>query len=149
IKEVRNEMTVKCGQKCTAIRRIIVPENLIEDVQIALGKALDKVTVGDPRLKEVRMGALVSKDQVNEVQESIQELTRTAELVYGDFGNINRMGADAKKGAFMSPILLREDSPFSNLSVHETEAFGPVSTLMPYKNMKEAITLSQMGKGSL
>lgn len=149
IKEVRNEMTVKCGQKCTAIRRIIVPENLIEDVQIALGKALDKVTVGDPRLKEVRMGALVSKDQVNEVQERIQELTRTAELVYGDFEKINLMGADAKKGAFMSPILLREDSPFSNLSVHETEAFGPVSTLMPYKNMEEAITLSQMGKGSL
>src|SRR5690606_2613651 len=147
--EVRNEMTVKCGQKCTAIRRVIVPENLIEDVQIALEKALDKVTVGDPRLKEVRMGALVSKDQVNEVRERINEMTRTAELVYGDLEKTNPLGGDAKKGAFMSPILLRENNPFSNLSVHETEAFGPVSTITPYKNLEEAITLAKMGKGSL
>jgi len=104
IKEVRNEMTVKCGQKCTAIRRIIVPQNLVEDVQIALGKALDK---------------------------------------------IKTIGADAQKGAFLSPILLREDQPFTNLAVHQTEAFGPVSTIMPYKTLDEAITLAQMGKGSL
>lgn len=149
IKEVRNEMTVKCGQKCTAIRRIIVPENLVEDVQLALGKALDKISIGDPRLKEVRMGALVSKDQVKEVQERVQELTKTANMVYGNLELIKTIGADAKKGAFMSPIVLREDSPFDNLSVHETEAFGPVSTIMPYKNLDEAIQLSKMGKGSL
>lgn len=149
IKEVRNEMTVKCGQKCTAIRRIIVPQNLVEDVQISLGKALAKVTIGDPRLKEVRMGALVSKDQVTEVRDRVQELAKTASIVYGNLDKIETIGADAKKGAFLSPILLREDHPFKNLAVHETEAFGPVSTIMPYKNLDEAITLAQMGKGSL
>ncbi|MEZ4855753.1 MAG: phenylacetic acid degradation bifunctional protein PaaZ [Gelidibacter sp.] len=149
IKEVRNEMTVKCGQKCTAIRRIIVPQNLVEDVQIALGKTLDKVTIGDPRLKEVRMGALVSKDQVTEVRDRVQELAKTASIVYGNLDKIETIGADAQKGAFLSPILLREDHPFKNLSVHETEAFGPVSTIMPYKSLDEAVKLAQMGKGSL
>lgn len=149
IKEVRNEMTVKCGQKCTAIRRVIVPENLVQDVQIALGKELSKITVGDPRLKEVRMGALVSRDQVNEVRERVQQLSKTAKLVYGNLETSEVLGADPKKGAFLSPILLREDDPFHNLAVHETEAFGPVSTIMPYKNLKEAIALAQMGKGSL
>src|SRR5690606_40911748 len=80
IKEVRNEMTVKCGQKCTAIRRVIVPENLMEDVQIALGNALSKVTIGDPRLKEVRMGSLVSLDQVQEVRERVQEDRKSTRL---------------------------------------------------------------------
>lgn len=149
IKEVRTEMTVKCGQKCTAIRRVLVPENLMEDVQIALGKALSKVTIGDPRLKEVRMGALVSRDQVEEVRGRVQELSKTAKIVYGDIDTFEIVGADAKKGAFFSPILLREDRPFENLTVHETEAFGPVSTLMPYKNMDEAIKLAHLGKGSL
>ncbi len=149
IKEVRKEMTVKCGQKCTAIRRIIVPENLVEDVQIALGKALDKVTIGDPRLKEVRMGSLVSREQVEEVKNSVREIAEEAQIVYGDLDKIETIGADAKKGAFISPILLREDHPFDNTVVHEREAFGPVSTIMPYKNLDEAITLAQMGKGSL
>ena len=149
IKEVRKEMTVKCGQKCTAIRRIIVPENLVEDVQIALGKALDKVTIGDPRLKEVRMGSLVSREQVEEVKNSVREIAEKAQIVYGDLDKIETIGADAKKGAFISPILLREDHPFDNTVVHEREAFGPVSTIMPYKNLDEAITLAQMGKGSL
>lgn len=149
IKEVRNEMTVKCGQKCTAIRRIIVPENLVEDVQIALGKALDKVTIGDPRLKEVRMGSLVSHQQVQAVRDSIKDLAKEAQIVYGNLDKIETIGADAKKGAFISPILLRADHPFQNKIVHEREAFGPVSTIMPYKNLDEAITLAQMGKGSL
>ncbi|WP_338731278.1 phenylacetic acid degradation bifunctional protein PaaZ [Mangrovimonas cancribranchiae] len=149
IKEVRNEMTVKCGQKCTAIRRIIVPENLIEDVQIALGKQLDKVTIGDPRLKEVRMGALVNDAQRNSVKEQIEKIAKTADVVYGDFDAAKTIGADAKKGAFIKPILLREDDPFKNEAAHITEAFGPVSTLMPYKTLDDAIKLSKMGKGSL
>lgn len=149
IKEVRKEMTVKAGQKCTAIRRIIVPENLVEDVQIALGKALSKVTIGDPRLKEVRMGSLVSHQQVNAVKESINDLAKEAQIVYGSLDKIETIGADAKKGAFISPILLRTDNPFQNTTIHEREAFGPVSTIMPYKNLDEAITLAQMGKGSL
>ncbi|PKA83369.1 oxepin-CoA hydrolase/3-oxo-5,6-dehydrosuberyl-CoA semialdehyde dehydrogenase [Ulvibacter sp. MAR_2010_11] len=149
IKEVRNEMTVKGGQKCTAIRRIIVPEKLMEDVQIALGKALDKVTIGDPRLKEVRMGALVSMDQVTEVHDRVKEIAKSAQIVYGNLDKVDVIGADSKKGAFMSPILLRADHPFDNCAAHDTEAFGPVSTLMPYKNLSEAIQLAQMGKGSL
>lgn len=149
IREVRKEMTVKCGQKCTAIRRIIVPEKLVEDVQIALGKALDKVTVGDPRLKEVRMGSLISKEQLQEVKNSVAEIAKTAEVVYGHMDKIDTIGADYSKGAFISPILLREDDPFKNLKVHEQEAFGPVSTILPYKSLEDAITLSHMGKGSL
>ncbi|WP_282043583.1 phenylacetic acid degradation bifunctional protein PaaZ [Winogradskyella flava] len=149
VKEVRKEMTVKAGQKCTAIRRIIVPENLVEDVQIQLGKALDKVTIGDPRLKEVRMGSLVSQQQVQAVKDSVNDLAKEAQIVYGDLDKIETIGADAEKGAFISPILLRADHPFQNTVIHEREAFGPVSTIMPYKNLDEAITLAQMGKGSL
>ena len=149
IKEVRNEMTVKCGQKCTAIRRVIVPENLVEDVQIALGKQLDKVTIGDPRLKEVRMGALVNDAQRTSVKEQIEKITKTAQIVYGDFDEAKTIGADAKKGSFVKPILLREDNPFANEAAHITEAFGPVSTIMPYKILDDAIKLSKMGKGSL
>jgi len=149
IKEVRKEMTVKAGQKCTAIRRIIVPENLVEDVEISLGKALDKVTIGDPRLKEVRMGSLVSRQQVEAVRDSVNDLAKEAQIVYGSLDKIETIGADAKKGAFISPILFRADNPFQNTIVHEREAFGPVSTIMPYKNLDEAITLAQMGKGSL
>ncbi|WP_040281180.1 phenylacetic acid degradation bifunctional protein PaaZ [Psychroserpens damuponensis] len=149
IKEVRKEMTVKAGQKCTAIRRIIVPEKLVDDVQTALAKQLDKVTIGDPRLKEVRMGSLVSHQQVQAVRDSVNDLSKEAQIVYGNLDEINTIGADAKKGAFISPILLRADHPFQNTVIHEREAFGPVSTIMPYKNLDEAITLAQMGKGSL
>ncbi len=149
IKEVKKEMTVKCGQKCTAIRRIIVPEKLLEDVQISLGKALSKVVIGNPLSKSVRMGALASKDQVQEVLDRVNELNKTAEIVYGDLNAIELVDADFDKGAFLSPILLREDNPMKNLGVHNIEAFGPVSTIMPYKNLSEAVTLAQMGMGSL
>ncbi len=149
IKEVRKEMTVKCGQKCTAIRRIIVPENLLEDVQIALGKALAKVTIGNPTVKEVRMGALASRDQVTEVRDRVKELAKTAEIVYGDLEKVDVLGADAEKGAFLSPILLVEKEPHKNLAVHEVEAFGPVSTIMPYKDTEDAVQLAKLGKGSL
>lgn len=149
IKEVRKEMTVKAGQKCTAIRRIIVPENLVEDVQIALGKALDQVTIGDPRLKEVRMGSLVSKQQVEAVKNSIADIAKEAEIVYGNLDKLETIGADANKGAFISPVVFRTNEPFKNHAVHEREAFGPVSTIMPYKTLDDAVALAQMGKGSL
>lgn len=148
ISQARSEMTVKAGQKCTAIRRMIVPEKFLDDVQNALGKALDKVSIGNPELKEVRMGALVSKSQVEEVKNRVSEIAKTASIVYGNFDTLELIGADSK-GAFISPMLLREEKPFENLTVHETEAFGPVSTIMPYKNLDEAIELAQMGKGSL
>ena len=149
IKEVRNEMTTKCGQKCTAIRRIIVPQDLIDDVQNALSKQLDKVTIGDPRLKEVRMGSLVSISQRESVKEQVAKIAQTAQMVYGDFDEFKVLGADAQKGAFLKPILMREDNPLQNENAHIIEAFGPVSTLMPYDTLQDAITLAKMGKGSL
>ena len=149
VKEVRKEMTVKCGQKCTAIRRIIVPENLVEDVQISLGQQLAKTTIGDPMVEGVRMGALAGKVQVEEVRERVAQLANTAEIVYGDLENFEVMGADKNKGAFLSPILMLQNDPFNNQDVHNVEAFGPVSTIIPYKNLDEAIELANMGKGSL
>lgn len=149
IKEVRKEMTVKAGQKCTAIRRILVPQDLVEDVQIALGKALEKTTIGDPNTDGVRMGALAGKGQVEEVKEKVLQLNKSQEIVYGDLDNFAVTGADKEKGAFLSPILFRNDDPFKNTDVHEIEAFGPVSSILPYKDLDEAITLAQMGKGSL
>ncbi len=149
IKEVRKEMTTKCGQKCTAIRRVIVPEHLVEDVQIQLGKQLAKVGVGAPTADGVRMGALASLEQVEEVRDRVRELSKTAKIVYGDLDNVEVIGADANKGAFLSPILLLEKDPYKNLGVHEIEAFGPVSTIMPYKSIEQAAELANMGKGSL
>ena len=149
VKEVRKEMTSKAGQKCTAIRRILVPENLMEDVQIALGKQLERTVIGDPLLKETRMGALINNDQKETTLAQIKKIAATASLVYGNLDEVEIHGDRAQKGAFMSPILMREDQPFKNTAVHEVECFGPVSTLMPYKNLDEAIELAHMGKGSL
>ena len=149
IKSVRTEMTVKAGQKCTAIRRIIVPQELTEDVQIALGKALAKTTMGDPQVEGVRMGALAGQEQVAEVREKVELLSKSQEIVYGSLDNFEVTGADKNKGAFLSPILFRNDDPFNKTDVHEVEAFGPVSSILPYKNIDEAIALAQMGKGSL
>jgi len=149
IKEVRREMTTKAGQKCTAIRRIIVPEQYLEDVQLALSAQLAKTTVGDPRAEGVRMGALVSKQQQDTVRERIAQLQQSSSLVYGDLEQFEVIGATAKEGAFCAPILLRNDNPLTNTASHEIEAFGPVSTLMPYRNLDEAIQLANMGKGSL
>lgn len=149
VKEVRKEMTVKCGQKCTAIRRVIVPEAYVEDVQIALGKSLSKVAIGNPTTEGVRMGALASKDQVQEVRDRVNELCQTAELVYGHLDQVNLLDADAEKGAFLSPILLLEKNPHQNQAVHDVEAFGPVSTIIPYQDLGDAVQLAKMGKGSL
>ncbi|MFZ6053245.1 phenylacetic acid degradation bifunctional protein PaaZ [Halocola ammonii] len=149
IKEVRREMTSKCGQKCTAIRRVIVPEKLIEDVQIALGKQLSRTVIGDPRTEGVKMGALAGKEQVEEVRQKLKELNKTSDMVYGDLENFEVSGADKNKGSFFSPVLLLNKNPLQNMESHNIEAFGPVSTLMPYKDMDEAIQLANMGKGSL
>jgi oxepin-CoA hydrolase/3-oxo-5,6-dehydrosuberyl-CoA semialdehyde dehydrogenase len=149
IKEARKEITVKSGQKCTAIRRVIVPEHLMEAVQIALSKELAKTTVGDPNAEGVRMGPLASKEQVAEVKNKVRELCSEGEIVYGNLDDFEVIGADKNKGAFLAPILMVNNSPFTHQKVHHLEAFGPVSTIMPYKNMDEAIELAQMGKGSL
>jgi oxepin-CoA hydrolase/3-oxo-5,6-dehydrosuberyl-CoA semialdehyde dehydrogenase len=149
IKEIRKEITVKCGQKCTAIRRIFVPENKLEEVQQALNKALSQTTIGNPLNEKVRMGSLAGIKQREEVKERIQKLLATSQIIYGSLDSVTTIDADAEKGAFISPLLLLNENPFSATDVHEIEAFGPVSTLMPYKTLNDAITLSKMGKGSL
>ena len=149
IKEVQREMTVKAGQKCTAIRRIIVPANKVEDVQIALGKRLAKTTIGDPSVEGVRMGSLAGLEQREEVREKVLELAKTQEIVFGDLNDFEVVGADKEKGAFLSPILFLNEDPFTKTDCHNIEAFGPVSTIMPYKGIDEAIELAKMGKGSL
>jgi oxepin-CoA hydrolase/3-oxo-5,6-dehydrosuberyl-CoA semialdehyde dehydrogenase len=149
IKEVQREITTKAGQKCTAIRRIMVPENLVEDVQIALGKRLGSTTIGDPNVEGVRMGALASPAQVEEVKSKIAQLSKTQEIVFGTTNKVDTVGADTERGSFLSPILFLNKDPFKYTDVHSIEAFGPVSTIMPYKNTEDAITLAKMGKGSL
>ncbi len=149
IKEVQREMTVKAGQKCTAVRRIIVPEKLVEDVQIALGKRLAKITIGDPSVEGVRMGSLAGDEQKKEVTEKVQQLAKSQEIVFGSLEEFEVTGADKNKGAFISPILFLNDDPFNKTDCHNIEAFGPVSTILPYKTIDEAIELARMGKGSL
>jgi len=149
IKEVQREMTTKAGQKCTAVRRIIVPEKLVEDVQIALGKRLAQVIIGDPQKEGIRMGALAGKSQLKEVTEKVVQLSKTQEIVYGDLNKFEVSGADKDKGAFIPPILFLNKNPFTFTDVHNVEAFGPVSTIMPYKTTDEAVELAKMGKGSL
>jgi oxepin-CoA hydrolase / 3-oxo-5,6-dehydrosuberyl-CoA semialdehyde dehydrogenase len=149
IKEVRKEMTVKAGQKCTAIRRIFVPENKMEDVWQAIGKSLAQTTIGNPLNDKVRMGSLAGQVQKKEVREQVQKLLASSQIVYGSLDSVELIDADANKGAFMSPLLLMNEKPFASEESHSVEAFGPVSTIMPYKNMDEAITLSKKGKGSL
>lgn len=149
IKEVKKEMTVKAGQKCTAIRRIFVPENKMEDVWKGITKELEKTVIGNPVNEKVRMGALAGKGQQEEVRSQVQKLLASSEIVYGSLDSVSVVDADAKKGAFMSPLLLVNHTPFTSEEPHNVEAFGPVSTIMPYKNMDEAIELSKKGKGSL
>ncbi|MAX69326.1 MAG: phenylacetic acid degradation bifunctional protein PaaZ [Flavobacteriales bacterium] len=149
IKEAQKEMTVKAGQKCTAVRRIIVPEILVEDVQIALGKRLSKTTIGDPSVEGVRMGSLAGNEQKIEVTEKVQQLAKSQEIVFGSLEEFEVTGADKNKGAFISPILFLNDDPFNKTDCHNIEAFGPVSTILPYKTIDEAIELARMGKGSL
>ena len=149
IKEVSKEITVKAGQKCTAVRRIFVPDALIDEVQSALINRLASTKVGDPSQEGVRMGALATQLQVERVRENATLLAKSQEMVFGSLDEVQVHGADAKQGAFFSPILFRNNNPFQQTDVHDIECFGPVSTLMPYKSLEDAISLARMGKGSL
>ena len=149
IKELQREMTSKAGQKCTAIRRIIVPENQIDAVEQALTSRLAKTVVGDPQVDGVRMGSLAGLDQVAEVKERVLQLAKSQDIVFGDLEKFELTGADKNKGAFLAPILFRNMDPINNTDCHELEAFGPVATIMPYRLVEEAINLSKKGKGSL
>lgn len=149
VKEVVREMTVKAGQKCTAIRRAMAPSHLIDAAQEALAARLAKITVGDPRTEGVRMGALVSRKQLDDVRAKVAEISKVAPIVFGDADHVALVGDGLDGGAFMSPILMRSNDPWNTDAVHEVEAFGPVSTLMPYNDVSDAIALANRGKGSL
>ena len=149
IKEVTREMTSKAGQKCTAIRRIIAPATNVADVVKALSSALAEIRVGHPGTKDVDMGALASLGQREEVRARVADLSAEAEVVYGNGEGFEVRGADAQKGAFFMPTLLHCERPLAATAVHATEAFGPVSTVLPYANLDEAIELARLGEGSL
>ncbi len=149
IKEIKKEMTVKAGQKCTGIRRIFVPQNKMEEVQKALAKALETIAIGNPLNEKVRMGALAGQDQRSDVRNQVQKILASSQIIYGSLDSVAVIDADEKAGAFLSPILLLNTTPFTSEEPHNIEAFGPVSTIMPYDDIYDAIALSKKGKGSL
>ena len=149
IKEVAREMTVKAGQKCTAIRRILVPRQAVPEVKAALSSRLAAIKLGDPRLEDIGMGPLVSLAQRDDVRAKIAEIAREAEIVSGDPSGGDVLGGDMAAGAFMQPVLLYCADPSRAHHVHTTEAFGPVATIMPYDSLEEAILLVAKGEGSL
>ncbi|MFD2739505.1 phenylacetic acid degradation bifunctional protein PaaZ [Sulfitobacter aestuarii] len=149
VKEVHREMTAKAGQKCTAIRRIMAPQAQVDAVIEALSARLSKTVIGDPRAETTRMGALVSNSQKRDVLEKAQILGAEAERVFGDPENFDVQGADADKGAFLPPMLFHCADPDGAQRVHDTEAFGPVSTIMGYRDLDHAVALVNRGGGSL
>ncbi len=149
VREVAREMTVKAGQKCTAIRRVIAPRAHTEALIAALGDRLAGTAVGDPSAEGTRMGPLASLDQRKEVRERIRELQQEAEIVAGDPDEVRVASGDPEAGAFLNPIVLFADNPLGKSAIHDVEAFGPVSTVMPYDDIDEAVALAKRGKGSL
>jgi oxepin-CoA hydrolase/3-oxo-5,6-dehydrosuberyl-CoA semialdehyde dehydrogenase len=148
VRQLVTEMTVKAGQKCTAIRRALVPADRIDAVAEAVAGQLAEITVGNPANPDVRMGALASLEQREEVRRSLKALLGAGKLVFGDPGRVTVLDADAERGAFLSPILLRADDA-DRPEPHEVEAFGPVSTVVPYASVEQVIELAARGRGSL
>ena len=149
IKETVKEITIKAGQKCTAVRRIIVPEEFIDEVQSAISTRLASTKIGNPSEEGVRMGPLATRLQAERVRSSVEELSKFQQIVFGDLDHFDIVGSSAKRDAFFAPILFRNDNPFHLTACHDIEAFGPVATIMPYKELDDAIELAKMGKGSL
>ena len=149
IKEVAREMTVKCGQKCTAIRRAIVPRAIAGDVIEALRQRLRRLVIGDPASEGVTMGALASRDQCDEVRQRIGEIARSSDIVYDGAKDPGLRQEMAGQGAFLAPVVLYCDRPLESVDVHNVEAFGPVSTVIPYDDSSQAIAIANMGQGSL
>ena len=148
VKELRKEMTIKCGQRCTAVRRAMVPLAYLEAVRDTLKDQLGRIPMGDPAVDGVRMGALAGLDQRKEVEHAVSELLKEAEVLL-EFEGGELMGANWDSGAFYAPKLLTHGQPLSASSIHEVEPFGPVSSLLPYNSIEEAIELTHKGKGSL
>jgi len=149
VKEVAREMTTKAGQKCTAIRRAIVPRRHLDAVAERLRARLARTVIGDPSREEVRMGALASHAQKADVAERVATLLQGAELVYGERDGFSPVGDGVAEGAFFAPTLLLSRKPLEHDAAHDVEAFGPVSTLMPYDGIDEALALAARGRGSL
>ncbi|MDB5573383.1 MAG: Phenylacetic acid degradation protein paaN [Tardiphaga sp.] len=149
IGEIVKEMTVKAGQKCTAIRRAMAPSAHVDAVIAALRERLSNVVVGDPALASVRMGPVVGLDQRRGVLAHVATLRAEAELVSGDPDNVKVEGADATRGAFVPPLLLHCAAAMNAKAVHAIEAFGPVCTVMGYDGIDQAIALANKGGGSL
>ena len=148
VEQLIAEMTVKAGQKCTAIRRALVPDAVAGEVTDAMREALAGVVVGNPADEGVRMGALASRDQLAEVRRSVGELLPAGRLVFGDPARVEVVGADPERGAFISPLLLRCDDA-TRAEPHEVEAFGPVSTVIGYRDAADVVQLAARGRGSL
>ncbi|MBT6552391.1 MAG: phenylacetic acid degradation bifunctional protein PaaZ, partial [Gammaproteobacteria bacterium] len=148
IKELSREMTVKSGQKCTAIRRAIIPSDKLDAVAEAMIARLSKTTLGNPSNENVRMGPLASIDQREDVKQQLSKLTQDNEILFGKSTELELLDANADKGAFMSPVLMCAENP-ATTSAHDIEAFGPISTLIPYGDEEHAIQLAALGKGSL
>lgn len=149
IKEVQREQTTKAGQKCTAIRRTIVPEKYAEDVIKALSKRLDSTIIGDPYKEGTKMGPLAGRDQVKDVREAVEKLRAETKIVYGNLDNYEINGGNKELGAFFPSLVLMCENPLTAKAPHEIEAFGPVTTILPYKTTQEAIDIVKLGQGSL
>jgi oxepin-CoA hydrolase/3-oxo-5,6-dehydrosuberyl-CoA semialdehyde dehydrogenase len=149
VKEVVREMTAKAGQKCTAIRRTFVPDNMVDDAMRAISKRLETTRIGDPSAEGVRMGPLAGRSQVKEVRHNVDQIAGDAELVFGNPDHVEVVAADAKRGAFFPALLFYADNALQRSAPHDVEAFGPVNTVMPYHDLDEAIALAKRGRGSL
>jgi oxepin-CoA hydrolase/3-oxo-5,6-dehydrosuberyl-CoA semialdehyde dehydrogenase len=149
ISEMYREIIVKSGQKCTAIRRAIIPESYLEDAHIALGKALSAVSIGDPRMQHVHMGPLAGFAQLSEVNHRLNMLRQLTPIVFGNPDYLQNCNVITEKGAFCTPVLMINSNPLTITATHEIEVYGPVCTLMPYYDLEEAMVISKMGKGSL
>jgi oxepin-CoA hydrolase / 3-oxo-5,6-dehydrosuberyl-CoA semialdehyde dehydrogenase len=148
VKQLVAEMTVKAGQKCTAIRRAFVPRDQLDAVTEAIAEKLAAITVGNPASKEARMGALASLEQREEVRRSLKALEAAGHLAFGDPEHVDVIDGNDKDGAFLSPVLVVADDA-RRAEVHEVEAFGPVATLIGYRDTADVIDLAGLGKGSL
>ncbi|MBA2777960.1 phenylacetic acid degradation bifunctional protein PaaZ [Billgrantia kenyensis] len=148
-KEVVKEMTAKAGQKCTAIRRVLVPDEHVDAMADRIKERLSRIVAGDPKEEGVRMGALSSDDQLRDVRDAIGQLLETSECVFGRSEGFKPVGKGVENGAFIAPHLLINRNPRQDGGAHDIEAFGPVATLMPYNGIEEALRLAAKGKGSL
>ncbi|NNE37895.1 MAG: aldehyde dehydrogenase family protein, partial [Gammaproteobacteria bacterium] len=147
--EIVREMSMKAGQKCTAIRRAIAPANKIDAVVKALEERLKKTVIGDPAVEGVRMGALVGRDQMQDTWDNVNKLVGESEIICGGNRDFDIVGGDLDKGAFFPLTLLHCDAPLTKTTPHSVEAFGPVCTVMPYNGLDEAVEIARLGKGSL